>query len=235
MTLDALRQHRGLLLLLGADAFFVGLHLIHRYTDLLPQTAYSIEEDRSYAELLQYAKQASILGLLGLLAVRRRAPAYLGWIALFAYLLLDDAFMIHERLGVALAEALPLRRAAGLRGRDFGELLISGAAGAVLLLVVAIAHRRSAAAERAFARSLVALLAALVVFGVVLDMGQIMLWADRSTRRWADEAGMLEDGGEMVVMTMLVVLVARSAAAATEPERMSARSPRAAGLPDRAG
>jgi hypothetical protein len=191
-----------LILLIVVDLVFIGLHLVYIQTDNL-DSMYSLAKDRGYSEIYQYAKQAGIVLLLVILAWRRPAPVYGSWAVLFFYLLIDDAFLIHETYGLSVANALAINDSSGLRGRDFGELLITGIATILLFSAIAFAYLRSEPGERAFTRKLVAWLVVLAFFGVFVDMLHEVL-IDTAA---ADALGILEDGGEIVVTSWIAWFV----------------------------
>src|SRR5690606_9602662 len=87
-------------LLLCTDLVFIGLHLIHSYTPLLPSHIYSIEQDRSHGEFFQYTKQFWIVLLLALAFLKEVSLTNFGWLMVFCYVLLDDALSLHENLGL---------------------------------------------------------------------------------------------------------------------------------------
>jgi hypothetical protein len=193
-----------LLLLLAADALFVALHLAHVTTSVFQDPRFSLEVDRGFAEVYQYLKEYWIALLLILVARRRRAPVLLVWALLFGYLLWDDAFMIHERLGAALARELGLSGALSLGSQDVEEALVALAMGALALAALALTYVRSDGFSRRASRRLLRLLALLALFGVAVDVLHEML----TPGFWHAAAGTIEDGGELVVMSLIVSLVA---------------------------
>jgi len=196
-----------LLILLAADVAYVAMHL--RYPNA---RLFSLSAERSYSEVFQYMKEYWITGLLLLLAVRRQETVFVVWAALFGYLLVDDSRGLHERLGQALAGDDPLARVLGVRAQDIGELLVSGAAAAVFFAAIALAHRRASAGGRAESWCLVRLCIALAAFGIGVDIVHELLPPGGSYSLIA----ILEDGGEMVVMTFILAF-AFAVVTETEP------------------
>jgi len=187
-------------LLLAADGVFVAVHLWaagarpgHRLL--------SLEADNSYPELFQYLKFFWLALLLTLLAWRTRALGYLAWAALFLYLLLDDLLRLHEDGGAALAEAWQLPAVLGLRAKDLGELAVSAAAALVLLPAIALASYRGGAALRGLSRRLALPLVLLGLAGVGLDLLATALQLVGLPRLLL---GTLEDGGEMVIASLML-------------------------------
>ncbi len=193
------RALTGLLLL---DLVFLTLTVVHLNTRFLGDPRFSVMEDWGYGEILQYGKELAIVLLLVLAAWRRSSRPALAWSALFVYLLLDDSLQLHERVGGRIAAHLPLAPWHGLRPQDLGELAVSFGVGAALLGLVALTHRDSAPEAQQASRRLFVAVALLAFFGVVLDPLHVML--DQGTL--SDLLGLLEDGGEMVVMSGIVGL-----------------------------
>lgn len=195
--LSAARQPSFLGLLACADAGFILLHLLNASRVAAGDPRFSLEEDRGFAEVFQYVKLFWIAVLLGALAYVTRHPAYVPWSLLFAYLMLDDAMQIHERLGERLAGRLDVGPAIGLRPQDFGEWAVSAAVLAGFLLLLGGAHWRASRRPETVSTPLFALLLALAVAGVAFDALHVAL------RPLAHTVLVLaEDGGEMLVVSV---------------------------------
>ena len=192
-------------MLVAVDLLFLAVHAVHVYTPYLPSPLNSLERDRGHAEYFQYVKLYWLVILFAVLALRERALVHGAWAAVFAYLLADDAFSIHETYGARVTDALGLGAPLGLNATDLGELVVTGAAGGLLLLLVGSTYL--AADDRALRRSRVvlALLAGLAFFGVVVDMVHS---AVRETAL-AHPLGTLEDAGEMLVVSVILATVFR--------------------------
>jgi len=191
--------------LIAIDLAFIVLDLIYTHTRDLG-SMYSLGMDRGYGEYYQYLKLAAILFMLGVMAWRERALFYAGWFLVFTYLLIDDAFLVHETYGLYVAERVPIADRLGLRGRDFGELLITMFAGGILIVTLSVAYLRSDADHRALTHGLVGLILVLAFFGVLIDMIHEIF---RDTIVF-DALGTLEDGGELVVMSVITWFVFRN-------------------------
>jgi hypothetical protein len=92
--------------LLGIDAFFIGVFSIHTiyirlYNNRVPilGRGSNVERDRSYAEMFGYLKTMLILFLLVSIPRVWKRPIYLAFILIFAFVLVDDAFRVHEGRG----------------------------------------------------------------------------------------------------------------------------------------
>ena len=190
---------RFLYLLLLVDAIFIVLHIVHTYTNLLPELIFSIEQDRSYAEMFQYIKELWIVALLFFMAIRNMKLTYFLWACLFVYLLLDDSFRLHERLAYFVVTWFGIQPEFGLRALDIGELVVSSCIGIFFLVAIWAVYYKSSFSERRTAKRLGALVVLLAVFGVLLDMLHILIHGFGA----AIVAGMIEDGGEMIVMSVI--------------------------------
>ncbi len=200
-----------LFFLLGVDILFIVLHLIHIWTPYLPQAGFNIEGDRSYSEFFQYAKELGLLLMFCSLSVVRSERAYLAWAFIFGFLLLDDAFALHERLGFVAADYfghrnLLIGETVLMRDQDFGELIIYTVAGIVFLSLIQAALRWGSGEFRQVSHRLVMLLVLFVLFGVVADMIHVAL---RQLPTLYRLVGTLEDGGEMVMLSIICWYVLR--------------------------
>ena len=188
-----------LAILLIVDFVFVALHFARLFGVVVGEQ-YSVETDRGYAELYQYVKILAFAILFAAVSAEKRALGYAIFALLSVYLFLDDAFRIHEISGVHVASVLGLEPALGLRAQDFGEVIVTSMAAALFLPAIAFFFLRGDDAFRIACRHIVSLLIALVFFGVVVDMIHVGLdlgW------KVAFLLGVLEDGGETVVISML--------------------------------
>lgn len=190
-------------LFLATDFAFIIIHILYEYTDLISSVLFSIEQDRGYAEMFQYIKEYWIAILLLLLAFNQRTLLYLGWSLLFFYLLLDDSLEIHEWLGGSISYRLGIPPAFNLRPIDFGEIIVSGCVALFFLSFIGITYRFGDRFARATSRYLIGMLFALAVFGIVVDLLHIAIQVPILAPIFA----LLEDGGEMIVMSVIAGFV----------------------------
>lgn len=200
-----------LLLLLGTDLLFIGLHLLRfwllqegSYEGFLLNSRFTVDRDRGFAEGFQYLKLLLIVGLLMSLWVRQKALSYGAWGATFAFTLLDDALKIHEGVGRRIVDWLNIPAAFGLRGQDFGELIVWGGFGIILLGILLFSYLRAAPKEKAFSNPLFLLFVAFVFFGLGVDMLHMLLGGSEVQQMLM---AVLEDGGEMFVMSIITVYI----------------------------
>jgi len=177
--------------------------MIHTYTEYCGDPYYSLAKDRGYAEVFQYIKEYWI-GLLFLyLAIKRRNFLYLSWSLLFGYLLLDDSFQIHEKLGSKVGSYFEFSPMLGLRAQDFGELIVSASFGSGFLGLIGLTYYFSDSSIKRTCRCLLVMLLVLVFFGIVMDMVDIMV----KSPVWSPILGTVEDGGEMLIMSVIAWFV----------------------------
>ncbi|MBN1238736.1 MAG: hypothetical protein JXB36_09545 [Gammaproteobacteria bacterium] len=188
-----------LLLLVAADAAFVLLHVVNESSTLIENRMYSLDRDRGYAEFYQYIKLYWVAVTLAALAWRTRALVYAGWIAVFGYLLLDDAAQIHERVGEWIAARWGYPELLGLRPVDLGELTVSAAVGLALLVLLGVGYWRGNASARNASQDLVVLIGVLVFFGIAFDM----LHQIAGDNAIGDLFVIAEDGGEMLTVSVI--------------------------------
>lgn len=207
--LKALKSLDVLVLLLSADAFFMLLHIFHKIPflhELIPlfeEDAFSISHDLGLAEAFQYVQEFWIALLFLWLVFRFRKTAYWGWAALFGYFLADDMLGVHEWLGDhvgplmgSLLAGTPL---SGAKMDSLGELVPLAALGLVFFIILFLAYRRSDLDTRSIFRILTWMTAALLFFGVVLDFADTFL----PSEMLKSVARLIEDGGEMLVMSVI--------------------------------
>ena len=197
-----------LAIVLVLDAALLAWHLMHAVggspaaMHWLATSHWSVERDRGIPEIYGYLLLGIAIAGLVYLARRRRQPVLYAWAATFALVLLDDEMMVHERgARIILRLVGAPEHVFGFRAQDLGEMAIWGAEAVLPLLAVVVLHRRAGRAERELSRVIGLLMAALVFFGVVLDQLHSLFWDGIAA------AGALEDGGEMVVMSLLAALV----------------------------
>ncbi|MBH8552419.1 hypothetical protein I8751_08525 [Nostocaceae cyanobacterium CENA357] len=190
-------------LFLATDIGFILLHLVYSYSDLISNDIFSLEKDRGYSEIFQYVKEYWSALLLGLLAIQGRSLLYLSWSVLFFYLLLDDSVQIHENLGALISSKFSFPAILNLRAVDLGELVVSAVVSLFFLIAIGINYRLGDRLSREVSKSLIILLFALAIFGVFMDMLHVVL----STPFLDPLLILVEDGGELMIMSLIVCFV----------------------------
>lgn len=191
-----------LLLFLLVDACFIGLHVVYVFTPWLVDPGFALDQDGGFGELFQYVKWALLVAVFVGLAYRQKQPAYGHWAGVFAYLLLDDSWRIHERMGAFLSGRLALPAAFFLRGQDFGELLVTAVVALLILTSLTLTYQASDHTAKSLSQTLIFWFVGFAVLVVGADMLQEMV-ASRH-----ELAGVfftvLEDGGENVFISFLL-------------------------------
>ena len=187
-------------LLLAMDLGLMALYLGWKL-EWVHDVAFDLGHDRGASEVVQYAKMLWISMCGGWMAWRTRQPVFVALSALFLGLLIDDAGMIHERLGVRLGEFFHFPEVAGLRPHDFGEIASVALWVGPLFLVGIAAYRRSNPAAQRTAWGALGALVALATFGVGADVLHQVLTSMFDVNGLHSFLTVVEEGGEMVVMT----------------------------------
>ncbi|GAA3599615.1 hypothetical protein [Agrococcus terreus] len=199
--------------LLVVDLGLIALHLSHTLAGAGTYGQWSLAADGGWGELYQYLKWSWLsLGLV-VLAWVGREWRWLPLSATFGVLLLTDAFLLHEqlgrRVGIAIDVAVPHVPAV-----ELGGLVVIAAFGAVLVPAVVIAWATSRGRVRDRSSRVIALGAGLVVVGVLVDVAAATFLPVEVKRVWGD---LLEDGGEMLLASAMLWVVALEALHALAP------------------
>lgn len=186
--------------LILADLLFVVMYGLHVIGPFFSSSLFSIESDLGLAEVFQYVKELAIMLLLVSVARRLGVSGLYAWAAVFLYVVVDDAFSLHENLGEHLAQVAEFAPDF-LRPRDVGELLVSAVAGGILFSAVGLSYWFGGSLFRSITHDLLLLFAGLVFFGVFVDMvhGGVRMGAVV-----ARVLALIEDGGEMVMMSLIL-------------------------------
>lgn len=210
-------------MLLAADILLIVVHILFLTTSFVHDNNYSILAERGFGETFQYLKAFWLVLLFGWIVLATREKAYLVWAAVFGYLGLDDLMEIHEEVGNDLAIRYEFTEFLGQRPRDLGEMIIFGVAGAVLLLFLAVAYWRGSETFRRRSKTLVGLSALLIFFGVGVDAVHIIFLETAGD----DPLGVIEDGGEMIVLSIVCWFTFRLLLSQVEPAQSAATNGRA--------
>ncbi len=189
-----------LVLLFTIDALFIILDVALRL-GFHGNRHLSIEMDRGHPEVFQYIKEIWICMLLLIASTKQTRLLYFSWAVLFFYLLIDDSMQVHENGGRILSGYFEFKPMLHLRATDFGELIVSCFFGSGILALIAFSYFKSEPTEKRISVHIFALTMFLAVFGVLVDMLHIAI-------PWGTNIfGVIEDGGEMLIMSALVVYV----------------------------
>jgi hypothetical protein len=220
MTFDLEKNATKLLvLLLLADLVFILLQVPYKM-QLVTNLNFWIEQGRGYAEVYQFIKEYWIGLMLFFIAIKRTRAIYFAWSLLFIYLLIDDSLELHENFGRFLVNYFGFRPAFGLPAFVFGELTVSIFFGTLLFLFIAVAYFLSDSKAKEISRHLFILILLLVFFGIILDTFHVFISWDES--KWGDVSilGVIEDGGEMLIMSIIVWYVFKLDFTKKEPKKV---------------
>lgn len=165
------------------------------------EARFSIESEGGPSEIYEGVKALACVVALGLAARRVGEPIYTALAAAFALALADNALALHERWGGMVAPLLPLGPGAAV---PVGELSFFLAAGLVILLALGVGFRRSTARHRRLGLPFLGLLLALGGFAVLVDLVHAAVAGQR--RAFDRLFGVVEDGGEMMVLSLACAL-----------------------------
>jgi len=201
MAIDIKQGARKLLvLLLLTDVVFIVLHILLG-GEQMSNVLFSIKTDFGYAEVYQYIKEYWIVLMLFFLALKAKEVVYFFWSALFMYFLLDDSLSIHERVGRRLVTRLDIQSMPYLQAQEFGELAVLVLFGSLIFLFIGCAYLFSSPRMKKISTNLLILSLFVAFFGVAVELLH-------SASSWGDGIwGLIEDGGEMLIMSIIVCYV----------------------------
>lgn len=193
-----------LVALVVADVAFIGVSVWHLV--LGERTGpWVLETDGGHAEQFGYLQQGAVAVLLLVLALVTRRGVFLAWGSLYACALADDSLRLHENKGAWLADRIGEHLwfpdgLLGLRANDLGEILVWGLLAVVPLAAAILLHRRSDTDTRRDSLGIAALLALYVFYGGIVDQLHVLVMDTPI----GDAVGTIEDGGEMIALSLTV-------------------------------
>jgi hypothetical protein len=197
-SLSQISVKRFLSYLISIDVLFIVIHIINSFTFNNPD--FKITSDRSYPEFYQYTKYFLVVLMLINISIKNKSYSYTSWAILFTYFLIDDSFQIHETFGGFIANIITFSPPFGLRRQDIGELVTSSIAGLVIFPTIIWKYLRGTDEFKKETINIALLVSLLVFCGIFLDMLHEALPLNRIFK---GIFGILEDGGEMVAMTLI--------------------------------
>jgi hypothetical protein len=192
-----------LILLVCADVAFILLHLLYVETPWLRGIRLSLEAERGMPETYQYVKEFWIVACMGTAFWHTRRGLYASWAAVFAFVLIDDAAQIHERMGTWIGHRYSLPVTFGLRPDDVGELLFAGIVGTTMLTMILLTSWRGGEQLWRVSRDMLCLFLVFAFLGVLVDTLHAIAYLQRSA--FERSLLILEDGGEMIIMSGITV------------------------------
>lgn len=197
-----------LVCLLAVDAVLIVLHVLTgMFMEKIPP-ALNIAMDRSLAEWFGYAKLACAALLLWLAYRASRIPVLFSFVVIFVAMAADDSLELHENLGGWIADVLPPLGAAGWREQDFGELLMLGAMGVMLLPVLVFGAVKTLPQDRSTGLGLAIGAALLAVFAIGVDAVHGPACSAVAEVPYCFQfLDLVEDGGEMIAQSLILAHV----------------------------
>ena len=187
------------LIFIVADGTGRVLRDLDAYDGWLTHELMNVETDRGLPEMFVYAKTMLIIGLLSAVYARVRQPIYLAWVFIFVIVLVDDVTRLHEVLGDDLVDAIGFPALFGIPRLIWGETAIWAVLGLIALIPLRRGFSGSERPHTDIGRAFLWLFGGLLVFAVGIDHLKVMLH-DR-----VRGLGLIEDGGEMIVISLFVV------------------------------
>lgn len=191
-----------LFLLFATDLVFISLHLLCEQTEMISSRLYLLSTDRGFAESFQYIKEFWIILLICSAAIKVRSSLYFIWTAIFAWFLADDSLRLHEKIGGEMIGGW-LHRFTMPNIEEYsyhiGQLLFAFLFGFLFSILIFVTYRISTDYIKRTSKYILFMLCSFVFFAVLVD--GIKGLFDISA------LAVVEDGGEHIVMSLLVWLM----------------------------
>jgi len=190
------------LVVFGSDLVFAAIRAWQLFSREAAGKWFRLDVDGSLPEIAQYIKFLVIAGFMVHLARRTRLRWYLVWALSFAFLMLDDALMIHERVSERLSPSLAGVLPTGADPQAVGELGYFAVVGGVIALVAIVGIVSSPGPFRRMSIDVIMLLALGALFAVGVDVFHGLLTLDYVGNSLF---AVVEDGGEMAAVSLIVI------------------------------
>ncbi len=195
---NAVFRQKVLLALLALDALLIGVHVV--IIGLTPnedlaawKSWFRLGVDRGVGEIFEYL-QLGIASILLLAVAVRRSPVLVPMSLLILYLVLDNAFRVHEHLGTLL---MP-------NHQNRGELAAFAGLGAIIASIAAFTYVRASQRERA--DILAVAVGILLVGGTAAGVDAIRALLVGRSLLFSRTMLIVEDGGELIAQSVLLVI-----------------------------
>ena len=198
-----LKSRNLLAFVVAVDIVFIVIYILRWFKSVpfLGYWRFSLANDWGFPEIFQYCQELIIIGLLVALFVHYRNIVYLAWIAIFTFVILDDSMKFHEYAGTWIGNNLAIQPMFGIRIVDIGELIFLGLVGLVCLSLLATGYYLSTPMHRKISMRLIGLMFVFALCGGAFDSIHEMV---HNNPVLTLIFGIAEDGGEMLVMSVIV-------------------------------
>ena len=167
------------------------------------RAGFRLTRDRSYSEYVEYTKTL-LIAVAAFLCLRRdRAPVFLSIAAAALLLLADNSLEVHERVGRWTGANTAI-------SPNVGELVAFALLSLAIVSLMVIGIRRSQSKDRLVGLLFAGCLAAVGFFAVGVDL--VHGYFRYAWRPLEEALGLLEDGGELLAITLACALMLFAAA-----------------------
>lgn len=201
------QRHDAYVLLMLMLAVNVTLILVYAFRLTLPfmgQDLFDIDAQFSLGSLFIFGQFVAIILCLSEVKYNRRDRAFDFWKYLFLYLLAADMFDITEHAGRILGELFSFEELYGLAPADYGKFAFALGGGLMVAALLGYLLRRSSRQFVSASFAIFVFLSLFAFFAVIFDI--IHAFFDKDPRL-GFALGMLEEGGEMIVISFLTAYV----------------------------
>ena len=190
--------------LLVVDTCLITGHILHDVWGRGPfsMTRFSLAYEDGFAELFGGGKILAAAAIMWALTRRSLAPIDLAWAVALAIVALDEIFELHEGFARLVDDAFDLPTPFGSDG--LGELVVWALIGSIVSAMLIIAHKRSEQEPRNRSRRIAGIVALLIFFAVGVDAFNLFVLGGDGN----GATHLIEEGGELVVMSLLLASVA---------------------------
>jgi len=196
-----------LVLAVCVDLLFIATELAVLASDGLAGTSVpgenllSLRADWGIPEIWRYLKTIVVVVLFTRAYLRHSELVFGSWAFVFLLIVLDDALLIHERLGDLVGSWLSVG-SGDIEAGEVGGLLIWSGLGLLALSVLVYGHQRSGDLARQVSRVFGWILGLLLFFAIGFDTLLALLSA---VSGFATGAQIVEDGGELLVLSLALI------------------------------
>ncbi len=189
-----------LLLLLCADVALIMLHITVTIANPDPSLC-SVSGVCAYMDVYRVVKLFWVVILLASICRLSGRASYASWVFVFTCYVLDDALHLHQQLGDRIARTAETQLLPGvpLQPRYF-QLAVLAIAGILLMGIVAWTYAKSPTGFRKMSNDIFLFLGALAFFGLIVDLATALKFGPPLLFG----LGIVEDGGELVVVSLIV-------------------------------